>query len=495
MNVNTIKGGTIWSLASQVVEILTGILLLILIARILGPENYGAYQTILAIIILSAIVSDFGISTAVSRFIAKYINSVDNRNEYVNVGLFIKIIFTILIALILVGLIPYIELLFNIELGPYKYYIITIVILRSVKEFLLRSFQGARRLDVRALVNMTYFFCFTTLTVVLLLIGFNVKAILLSEIIVSLCVILMGLYKLKIINIKLALKYNKKVFLSVIKYSIPLFFITLSFYIYTKSDVLMIQFFIDEKAVGMYALATMIVSKVHIPLVAVGQSAAPAFSHIDEQQRANTFLKIFKVTFVLSLPISVGVFLVSDLLIVEVFGSSYVDTVSVLKLLCIFLFFYCVNSVMSPILDYLGFAKQRSILVGISAGTNIVLNTFFIPKFGMIGATYSTIITYTLYAFIVNLSAIRVCFGSQLKFILESKSFLIRLLLSVVIMFITVRLIDDVLSIAQLPKLIILITTGIMSYIIMIISTKTVPLTDILTLVKGRNSFRRMEDL
>jgi O-antigen/teichoic acid export membrane protein len=486
MKKNTITSGAVWNLGAQLVEVVMGIILLIVATRILGPENYGIYQTILAIIILSMMISDFGISASVSRFIAENIENHHIRNEFVTSGGLIKLIFMLFITIVLFSLIPKIELFFNIELEKYKIYIVIIVLLRSIREFFSRICQGIRRLDIRAKMNSLYSLLSAALTIFFLFIGFDVNAILIAEIIVSVFIIFYFIYNIRSIDIKLSITNEKNIFFSIIRYSIPMFLTGLSFYIYTKSDVLMIQFFIDEKAVGLYALATMIISKVSIPLVSIGQSAGPAFSTLKNIERMNSFLKVFKMTLVLSVPISLGVFLVADLLIIQIFGIEYHETISILKLLCIFLFFNSINSVMSPILDYMGYAKRRSILVGISAVLNILLNILFIPKFGIIGAVYSTLFTYTLYGIVLNLNVIKISYHSNLQFIKDSRSFLFKLFLSSMTMFIVVYLLKCFLNIDDLLKLVTLVGSGIITYVFMLKITNVFSINEIPLLMKKK---------
>lgn len=483
MNINSIKSGAKWSLLSQLVEVVVGLILITIITRILGPTDYGVYQTILAIIMISTMISDFGISTSVSRYIATNITDDKKKSEYITYGVITKILFMSCITLLLFNLIPQIETLLNIELEQYKKYIIIIVLMRSMREFLTRVYQGLRRLDIRATMNSLYFVFSAIFTVLLLYLGYRVEAIFISEIIVSVVLLIYFTYKMKYLSIKLTFTSGKAVLLKIIKYAIPMLLISISFYIYTQSDILMIQSFLGTESVGIYALATMIIGKVHIPLVALGQSTAPAFATLSNNERSITLLKVFKITLLSSMPLSIGTYLVSEPMVIQVFGHQYYETILILKFLSVFLFFYCLNSIMSPILDYLGYAKVRSLLVGVSAGVNILLNLLFIPTFGVIGAVYSTLITYTIYSLLILFQVVKRCYESKLRFWLDMKRNFYSLILCNLVM-VGIVLIISKLPIDELIMLTLMIILGALSYMIMIILTKTFSVTEIKTLLK-----------
>lgn len=483
MKINSIKQGTIWSLLSQAIELTLGLYLLTFVARFLGPENYGLYQTIVSLLIITSLISDVGISQSSSRYIATYISSINEINKLITSGILLKVMFLLPILIFFYCFFSSLEQLFGVELKNYKFSILLLITLRSFKEYLLRTFQGIRRLDLRAKYNMIYTINFSFLSTVFLLIGLGVYGILIAESIALIILLITGFFVLKKrLGIGLS-EISKRHVKSVLQYAIPMMFISLSFYIYTKSDILILQYFLNSEIVGLYALATMIIAKVHVPLVAIGQSAAPAFASLKCTERGHLFKRIFNTTSLLALPMSVGLFLVSDVLVWSVFGEDYNETILVLKVLCFYLFWYCLNTVTSPILDYMGYAKIRSVTIVILASINILLNFYLIPRHGLIGPAYSTLITYTIYSVLIHFIAFKVCFRNQVRNVVDVAFYMLKISWCTLVMVLSIYVISLLIPNLAILRLIILVFTGVISYVLMVLLMNVVKISDVKEIV------------
>ncbi|WLR41568.1 oligosaccharide flippase family protein [Bacillus carboniphilus] len=480
MKVNSIKTGTIWSMIGQVVNIVFGFIILILTTRFLGPNQYGLLQTILTLTVLSVMVADFGFSSSVARYVAENQNDPRRKSQYIINGLILKMSTSLIIVLLLINVLPFLEGFLDIELEEYSFLLIVITLLRSLREFLLKILQGLRRLDLSTKFNLFYNVGNMSLIATLLYLNFGVNSVLLSEIGITLLLLVIFIFMNKRTKIFSYHRLEKNILKNILIYSVPMFFISMSFYLYMKTDILMVQYFMDNISVGFYSLATMIIGKVHMPMVAIGHATGPALVSIDKNKRSTQLVKVIRVTLLLTLPICMGLFLVSKEFILVFFGSSFLPTVQTLQLLTIFLFFYSVNSVLSPVLDYLGFARKRAIMVGISATLNIFLNMFFIPQFGIVGAVYSTLFTYSIYSIIIIKTVFTHVIEDNTSYLEIRKTFF-RIFLASIIMSIFVYscnlfIQDDFIS------LILSIFVGITSYILLITKLNIISKSEILTL-------------
>ncbi|MEW9671324.1 flippase [Ammoniphilus sp. 3BR4] len=485
MKVNSIKIGTMWSMVGQLVNLVFGFAILILTTRYLGPNQYGLLQTILTLTVLSVMVADFGFSSSVARYVAEHQDNPFRRSEYIFNGLAIKIGSSLIIILLLVNALPFIENLLKVELDEYSLLLIAITLLRSFREFFLKVFQGLRRLDLSTKFNLFYNVGNMLLIAVLLIGGFGIAAVLISEVVITLLFLAAIIYSNKRLKILSYPGFDSNTLKSIMIYSIPMFFISMSFYLYMKTDILMVQYFMDSQAVGFYSLATMIIGKVHMPMVSIGHATAPALISIDKSKRSFQLVKVLRVTLLLTLPICLGLFLVSRELTVVFFGERFLPSVQILQLMTIFLFFYSLNSVLSPILDYLGFARKRAIMVGISASLNIFLNIVFIPKFGTIGAVYSTLFTYTIYS-IVIISTVYIHVIEDKYIYLEINRTFLKLLVLTMIMGVIVYL-SQLFVQEELISLILSILVGIMSYLLLVIKYRVITKNEILNLFRKKN--------
>jgi O-antigen/teichoic acid export membrane protein len=488
MQVNSIKSGAIWSMVGQLVNIVFGTAILILTTRYLGPDQYGLLQTILTLIILSVMVADFGFSSSVAKYVAENQNNLLLKSQYISNGLIIKMLTSLLMVLLIISTLPFLEELLNVELEEYKFQLIVITLLRSLREFLLKVLQGLRRLDLSTKLNIFYNVGSMVLVTVFLLLGFGINAVLISEVLISL--LFLGIFVLTNFRVQMFSYHGlEKISLkNILIYSVPMFLISMSFYLYMKADTLMIQYFMDSASVGFYSLATMIIGKVHMPMVAIGQATGPVLVSLRKDQRSAKLVQVLKVTLLLTLPICIGLFLVTEELISVIFGEEFLPTIKVLKLMTIFLFFYSLNSVLSPVLDYLGYARKRAVMVAISAGINICLNALLIPKIGIEGAVYSTLLTYSFYSIIIIITIF--------KFVIKRESFkelsklFLKILLVAILMGIVVFMTDLFIK-TEPVSLVLSILIGIVSYILLIYRIGLISKSEIINFLKRKSKRKR----
>ena len=93
-NSRTLFQGTSFVFLSEVIEGILGLFVFVLLAKWLGPSEYGLIPLSLGVLAVFHIVADFGISGSMSKYIAQYLAT---RKEWVRSfikhGIILKIIF------------------------------------------------------------------------------------------------------------------------------------------------------------------------------------------------------------------------------------------------------------------------------------------------------------------------------------------------------------------------------------------------------------------
>jgi len=163
--------------------------------------------------------------------------------------------------------------------------------------------------------------------------------------------------------------------------------------IYDQIDVVMLKYFRADAELGTYvasyALMTMAMSFVPI----LGQVFMPLLSETAGQghNTEKKYLRWFgNATVGLALPIAVGGFILAVPLTQFVFGSQYSGSGVLFRWLTLTL-------VTGPAASYFGaqlipHGREKKYFVSVLAGAlaNVVLNLFFIPKYGAIAAAFTT---------------------------------------------------------------------------------------------------------
>lgn len=183
------------------------------------------------------------------------------------------------------------------------------------------------------------------------------------------------------------------------KYFKPLFTLFVNSFatvIYVNSDITMLGFYTSDSIVGIYSLASKIYNIIKQFINAIMLVAIPRLAQYIEKDNTKYILllqKLFNAFVITLLPITIGVFMMSDSLIMIVGGKTYVNGSPMLKVLSVAILFALVSSLFTNCILILNRLEQKC-LVGtvISATINVVLNMVLIPIMGGIGAAITTVI-------------------------------------------------------------------------------------------------------
>lgn len=167
--------------------------------------------------------------------------------------------------------------------------------------------------------------------------------------------------------------------------------------IYVNSDTTLLGFLSGDYYVGLYSTAVKVYTVLKSCIAAIILVSLPRLSnYIATDKRDNyriTANKIFRMFVVIMLPAIVGVFMVSDQIILVVGGESYTAATTSLRILSISLIFallatYFTNAVLLP-------EKQETVVLKgavMSALVNIGLNFLLLPIFNQNGAAFTTVL-------------------------------------------------------------------------------------------------------
>ncbi|RRJ29474.1 flippase [Halocatena pleomorpha] len=184
-----------------------------------------------------------------------------------------------------------------------------------------------------------------------------------------------------------------------VTFSLPLLFTKSVWYLMNNADTLMIGYFIDENAVGLYSSAFSLALFVQIVLGASGSLFMPNMAQLYENGKTGeiryVYRKVTKWLMILSLPVMIGN-LGFPVILLNVFGQEFGQMSVTLGVLSIGIFshvLFGLNGAIMPAINRpkaLLYNNMTVLLV------NIVLNTLLIPRYGIIGGATATTISYFL---------------------------------------------------------------------------------------------------
>lgn len=359
-------------------------------ARILFPEQYGDIVYFLTIFSLINIFSNFGFSTAVLKEVAE-LDALGRKEKIKDVFPSISVISLLITFVVVVALFLYKGVFNYLLLGiPYLLFCPLTGILDGI-------YVGSKKF--KKLAFGTIIVTLISLPVIYYIIPIYKEL----GVIISYSIF----YTLLLVSYYIFLpfkfgKRDKQLAIKILKYSFYVGFGSISFFLYTRVDILILGEFKFTSEIGIYELIMRLFEVLNIPILLLGQILAPYF--ISFKVKKN-FIKIFNLSHYLSLIIFLGGLLLSVLLynvipiVIEhyypLYNTSSFNIIMIILLSTIPLKFvgvFMTNAILTP----LGFVKIVTYSTVVFGLINVILDIILINYMGFVGVFYSTLFVHNL---------------------------------------------------------------------------------------------------
>lgn len=399
-----IFSGALWTLVAKGIFVVVQFAAVAIVARELGPGGFGIFSVVLSLVSLFVLFSDFGAITGTARLIAEG----DKRQSDVilhGAGLIVSL--TLVVSLVFFFFSSQIsEILKSPIFRESVILVVGLLLVRILYKYQRKVFEALGRMDVfsRADTVLGPLPWIVPLAIVVLVSGTAVGALFgrlvgYATVVAALSLILLG-HLAKSHYAPSSKSIDTTIIRRIATYSPAMLATALSLYIFSESDILLVQFFLGSEQVGIYSLAVKLVAVLQVPATAIGASVAAYFvgeagesGPQESEMSGPVFLLTAKYVLALYLPTMLGLLMVGNELIISVFGPEYASSVIIVLVYLPVLLAKSFGTIYSRALDYLGYAGRRAVMVSVSAGLNIGLNLLLIPRYGIIGAAVATQVT------------------------------------------------------------------------------------------------------
>ncbi len=368
------------------------------LARVILPEGFGVLNFANSILLYFLLVVNLGFNIVGIRETAKNPDKVKKYADQITTYRLILAIFSCVAMVIFAVLI---DKPFEVKLVI----IISGVNLFSQAIMMDWVYQGTEKMGILAIRQV--------LTSSLNLIGvlFLVKTasdVVTAMIITVISTLLNAIWMLALYNKiygKLRLYIDKSMMKELLTSSIPIMFSSFFITIYNSLNIIMLGFMKSDAETGIYAAAFRFVGLVIAPSYILNLAFFPHVSRaqsIDEKR--NALRNYSKAIFYVGTFLSFLFFTFSSFFITFAFGSNYTDSIIVLQVLMLTVLIMYMNTAYYPPL--VAWKKEKIVMYAIGAGAivNIILNFILIPKYGAVGAAWSTVVS----EFMVFLGLVRI---------------------------------------------------------------------------------------
>jgi O-antigen/teichoic acid export membrane protein len=373
----------------------------ILLARILGPSEYGIFAYVMSIIGILKVPSALGFPTLILREIAFYKTDSNWQklkgilkcgNFYVSLSSIILIILSLLTA-------PYIleETYLNVLYIALPILIFSSLItlngnaLRGYGKVVLGQIPGQLIRPVLFLLSLllVYFTNYISLSPSLAMI---------LQLISYLIAMIMVFYFLKEATPKIisevAAKYDVKRWN---KSLLPFLVISGTSVLKLNVDILFLGFLSTSADVGIYKIVVQGANLIYFIMVAINIAVAPViaeqYKSNEMRKLQNTLVMISRVVTFLTIPLFLVLFFFGKGVLGLLFGAEYAAGAIALSILCVSALFNAITGPLPLILNMVELEKEclRGELVGVTI--NVLLNPIMIILLGINGAALATAIS------------------------------------------------------------------------------------------------------
>jgi O-antigen/teichoic acid export membrane protein len=402
---------------ARVVPALTGIAAVVIYTRLLTPEQYGLYILAITTISITTSIAFEWLNRAIIRHFDEY-RQRESLVEFYSTVVFsliaisslILFVWYVVISLLTSWLIP--EFVILLKIGG-------LVLLTQAGCTIILALKRASRESSRyALYSILKALSKLGIAVAFLyFLHLGPRGILWGMVISASSIVLWELYRLYTKQLLHVSVCSTKLFKQLLSYGLPLTGVSMASLVLASADRYMIGYFLGAGDVGTYSasynMANMSVQFIAgILMLAAYPIVIQDFEQRGEDSTKRLLTKTTAMYIISIMPIAFGITALSKAVGSMFLGEGFQDAHKVIPWVAWGAFCFGLTQYIYKPFEL---RKKTNILlyfVFFAATLNIALNLYFIPQFGILGAAYSTLISYVVYLLAAWMSSRRILIWS-----------------------------------------------------------------------------------
>ena len=403
-----LKTGVIWNLASLGFLALAGLVLNFAIARIYGSEALGLFNIVFALYIFASQFGAFGLHFSVLRAVSAHqLENPDKAAEAATSGVVATVIATTLVTVVAWALIPFVESIYGDKaegIGTACRVILPGLWAFSLNKTLFNIINGARHMRIFAVLQALRYVLMLIAFVVFVMRGvpaayltavFSVAEVVLLPILFVAARRAISLWRSAPGWLSRHSWFGARVFLSGAILELN-----------TRVDVLMLGFFLDARAAGIYSVAALVAEGAAQAVFAVRNNINPLLTPMVETRDVAGLRALSRKSVLYFTPFMLTVTLVAWGLYPVFCQLMFPDPVfltaqPVLLILLLGVTLSCGLMVFNMILSQAARPASHTLYVALILVSNFILNALLIPSMGITGAAVATATTYVISVFLL----------------------------------------------------------------------------------------------
>ncbi len=385
---------TFWMMSEKLIRMFLNLFVIVFVARYLGPDRFGILNYAISFVYLFLGIALLGLDNIVVR---NLVLSPEDSDRILGTSFYLKV----LGSLILLGLIS-ISLHFTSNDRLTKTIIIIIAGGMLFKSFGVIDFYFQAKVNARYVTISQMCSSFASVAFQIALLLYQAPLVYFAWALVLengiFCISLVFMYFKQRLSV-FKWKFNWALALTLLRDSWPLMLSHVMILIQMRIDQVMIKELFNTEMVGHYAAAVRLSEAWYFIPMAITASLFPAIlnaRNTNKELYHDRLQKLYDLMLWIALIVAIPITFLSDYVICFLYGEEYIMASGALKI-----------HIWAGIFVFLGVAISRYLLAEnlmiitlrqavVGCAFNIILNSIFIPVYGIKGAAWATLISYVI---------------------------------------------------------------------------------------------------
>lgn len=380
------------------IQTLVSFILVPIYTRFLSPAEYGQLEILNTILLILTMILSFGFASAILKVHERDCKDEDEKKKALGTMYLFVIPLATLISFIIFF---FARSLAQFFLGDAKLYHLIflilatniIVIFLTLSFALLRTKEKSGSYVLLSLLKFILVLIFNIYFVIKLKLG--VFGILSGNLIAQ---VVTSITFLPSISKYIKLAISKRLLSKLFSFGIAITPASIAMWIMDLADRWFLKHFSNLTEVGLYSLGYKVGMVISILLVWPFQLAWPtiSFALAKRADVKEIYSKVLTYFFLISSFFALTLSLFSSEIVKLLAPENFYPAARVIPLISFSYVLYGIHFVVSPGLHLKEKTKYYPLLVGIPAFLNLILNYYFVPAYGMMGAAMTTFICFVL---------------------------------------------------------------------------------------------------
>ena len=384
---------------AQIISALKGLILLPVLTKTLGANDYGIWAQILVTVSLLMPLALLQLEYAMTRFLT----AEEDKNK-VSKGvssIFVTVMLTASILSLLIFILaePLAAAVFG---GAGAMYFVKmsafLILLTTLDQIIIQYFISFRQMERYSGFMILQMIGEVVLIGYLVLSGYGLFGAIVSLLLVRAFILIIGFLLVK--SVVTITTPSISVIKHYLAFSLPLIPFTLSWWLVSSGDRYVIGYFLGASSVGIYSASYTLGNLISFLYAPIALVLFPAITNLYENNNIHEVKMHLKYTLkfflMIAIPSLFGLTILSKSLLGILTTSEFMGAYTVVPIVALGALLFSMSILFSDILMLFKKTRIISLAFGSSALINLVMNIFLVPLIGILGAAIATLVTFAI---------------------------------------------------------------------------------------------------